>query len=878
LYAALRAIAAERRTPHARTTHLGAVALWREALADAAQIVPECLAILVCLGLMWTGLLLALAQLKANALQTAMTETATLAQAYAESTERISLQLDHALLTVRRDFADKGERFDLRAWVRDRLPADRMTLQVAIAGADAIVAQSTLPLATSRISVADREHFRVPRDQAQDVLFVSKPVRGRVSGLWTLQFTRKLLTEAGAFAGIVAISVGCEDLSRFYEIMGHGSFIGLVGTDGVVRALGPEGQDALGLDLSGVPGFAAALGEDAGSFTAAAPWDGARRVISFRRLRDYPLAVLAGYDETRAYRDYRSIRDRYVAIGATATLIILGLGGVWLHQRLRSAASRQALLLTLGSMGQGIAMVDTTGRIRAINRRFVELLELPQSLLSAGAHRPSAESRLLHKAGLPVRAPSLGEMRRELRRTDRIVEAVSKALPNGGLIHTLTDVTEQRMAEDQIRHLAEHDPLTDLANRLLLHERMTGALRDPTVTRLAVACLDLDNFKVPNDTLGHDAGDRLLQDVAHRLLDLVSSTDMVARSGGDAFAVLRIDADGDQLAFDIVACLDDPFEINGTELRLSASIGIATYPEDGATAAELLQHADMALYQAKGQGRAMTLRFDPAMDVELQGRSALESDLGLALQSGQIQVWFQPRFEISPLRIAGFEALARWPHPTRGLVSPTRFIPIAEQCGLITELSRQVLEQACALAACLPDGRIALNLSPVQFFADDLPEIVAAIARRHGIPAERLELEVTEGVLIKDEAQALRTLQALHDNGLHLALDDFGTGYASLSYLRRFPFDRIKLDKSFVQAQEQDSTTKAIIESMLAMARRLDIAVTAEGVETSRQLALLRSQNCPEVQGFLFGRPMSAEAALRFYRHHQASAQLAIAE
>jgi EAL domain-containing protein (putative c-di-GMP-specific phosphodiesterase class I) len=250
----------------------------------------------------------------------------------------------------------------------------------------------------------------------------------------------------------------------------------------------------------------------------------------------------------------------------------------------------------------------------------------------------------------------------------------------------------------------------------------------------------------------------------------------------------------------------------------------------------------------------------------------IERDLRTALRNHELEVWFQPRFEARTLRISGYEALARWRHPERGFISPTQFIPVAEQCGLIGELGIGVLEDACAFAASLPDGRIAVNLSPVQFLSDNLPSVIGGVLLKHDLLPDRLELEITEGVLIADEMLALSTLRNLHDRGFQLALDDFGTGYASLSYLRRFPFDRIKIDRSFVQAQEHDHATRAIVESVLTMAKRLRLEVTAEGVETERQLSLLCSQECPEIQGYLLGRPMTAADARVFHASHDAAA------
>jgi len=850
-----------------------------QALSRFRQLLPECLAILGCLGLIWGVVVLTTLQMRANALNSAADETATLARAFSESSERISAELDQSLLAMRTAVREKGSDFDLMGWVRAQFPPDHMRVQVSYSDAAGLTVQSTLPMPAERVSVADREHFRVERDSDRDALFISKPVRGRVSGQWTVQYTRKLLGPDGAFAGIEVISAGCDDLSRFYQTLDIGNgFIMLAGLDGTVRAIGPVNQTVIGNDLSGEPGFATALTQPSGMFRARSPWDGVDRTVSFRRLRGYPLTVMVGFDDQRIFRQYHSMRNRSFAIGAAASLITIVLGGFWIQQRVRSAASRRALLLTLDNMSQGIAMVDSDAQVQVINRRAVDLLGLPADSLDSRG-RPGAGA-----SGLPdllAQSRTNAEGTRELHREGRIIETVQRVLPTGVCIHTFTDVTDRRVAEARIRHLALHDPLTGLANRVMLHDRIHERMRVPNLARLGLVCLDLDNFKTVNDTLGHDTGDWLLKEVGRRLLAAIGPSTLLARTGGDEFAILQEAADAAEataaLAAAVVDCLEEPVNIDGTQFRLSASIGIAVTPDDGTTQADLVRHADTALHHAKARGPGKVVRFEAAMDQALRDRSELENDLRKALIDRQIQVWFQPRFETDDLTVSGFEALARWRHPVRGFVSPAVFIPVAEQCGVIAQLGMQVLEQSCVFAASLPSGRIAVNLSPVQFLADDLPDMITATMRRYGLSASRLELEVTEGVLINDEAQALRTLRALHEHGLHLALDDFGTGYASLSYLRRFPFDRIKIDQSFVQAQEHDSTTRAIVETVMTMASRLELAVTAEGVETDAQLALLLRQGRPEVQGYLLGKPMPAEEASRFYhaRHEPKPASTA---
>jgi diguanylate cyclase (GGDEF)-like protein len=837
------------------------------------QLLPEFLAILACVTVIWAAVFLTLWQARDAAIETAERQATALSHAFAESTERISAALDRELLALRSSVAEKGGAFNLMEWERTQSSPDHLTLQLALIDRFGFSGQNSAARDGQPVDLSDREHFRVHLDPERDALFISKPVIGRITKQCAVQFTRKILDRDGSFAGVGVDSVSCGDLSRLYETADiDGGFVMLAGLDGIIRGYGPVQPSLIGADLSRAPGFEPALSALKGTLTASTPWDGVRRIVSFRRLGSYPLVVLVGYDDQRIFRQYGPLRDRAIAIGGVATVFIVVLGGVWIQQRVRSAGSRRALLLTLDNMSQGIVMIDADGRIPVVNRRAVELLDLPPALLEAGRESPKAEAVSL---GLlpPVAEGLPGSVEHgAMHKTGRIIETLSQHLPGGGLVRTFTDVTERRIAEARIRHMAHHDPLTGLANRSLLNERIGELSRNPDMTRFGgsfgLVWLDLDGFRRVNDTLGHEAGDRLLGEVSRRLFGLIGNKALLARTGGDEFAVLCTDGaqpeTTEAIATAIVTALSDAIEVDGTQFGLSASLGIAFHPGDGTTSGELLKHAVTAMYHAKQRGRGLIVQFDPEMDRGQRERDVIERDLRVALRNRELEVWFQPRFETRGLRISGFEALARWRHPERGFIPPAEFIPVAEQCGLIAELGMRVLRDACVFAASLPSGRIAVNLSPVQFLAGNLAEMIGDVLAENKLAPDRLELEITEGVLIADETQALSTLKSLHERHLHLALDDFGTGYASLSYLRRFPFDRIKIDQSFVRAQEHDTTTRAIIESILTMARRLHLEVTAEGVETERQLNLLLRQGCPEVQGYLLGRPMPANDAREF--------------
>jgi diguanylate cyclase (GGDEF)-like protein len=424
-------------------------------------------------------------------------------------------------------------------------------------------------------------------------------------------------------------------------------------------------------------------------------------------------------------------------------------------------------------------------------------------------------------------------------------------------------------SEARIVHMARHDGLTGLANRTLLHERMEQAMmRTGRGQQCAVLCLDLDRFKAVNDTFGHPIGDRLLQAVSERLSDCVREIDTVSRLGGDEFVVLMVNmAHADEaavLAKRIIVTLSTPFVLDGQTVSVGSSVGIAIAPQDATSAVTLLKRADTALYRAKDEQRGTYRFFEPEMDAKLQARMALERDLREALRTNGLDVAYQPQYNLAADVLCGFEALVRWNHPTRGTVGPGEFIPLAEETGLITAIGTWVLRQACKEAMNWPDSvKLAVNLSAIQFKGNDLVPTVRAALAESGLPPSRLDLEITETVLLKDNAATMAVLHELHAIGVSISMDDFGTGYSSLSYLRSFPFDKIKIDQSFVRDMAQHEDSEAIVRAVVALGNSLGITTTAEGVETAAQLAQLRAQGCTEVQGYLFSKPTTADMARR---------------
>ncbi len=544
---------------------------------------------------------------------------------------------------------------------------------------------------------------------------------------------------------------------------------------------------------------------------------------------------------------------------------------------------RLRLDTAINHMGEGLCMFDAEKRLVVCNDRYAKMYRLPPELLVPGtAHCEIITHRIANgilkgetsnvaatQVLATLNALPAGEIssRVDELADGRLICVTRQPMPGGGWVATHRDVTEQRRSEAKITHMAQHDALTDLPNRVLLKEWMEQALSGARCggPSLAVLMLDLDRFKDVNDTLGHPAGDALLKSVAARLRRCVSDTTLVARLGGDEFAVIDYVSDpvaeAGLLAEKIRKALSEPIDLGHHRVTTTTSIGIALAPRDGTDSDEVLRSADLALYSAKSGGRGSFRFFEPELDRLLQARRSLERDMRSALANGEFELHYQPFIHVASGETCGFEALLRWHHPQRGMISPAQFIPLAEETGLIVPLGEWVLRTACAEAAKWPDDlKIAINLSPVQFRSPELvPVIVHALASA-GISPDRLELEVTETAIIQDSEAVFAALSQLHDLGVRIALDDFGTGYSSLSFLQKFPFDKVKIDRSFVsELSGASDESRRIARAIVRFAVSLGKTTTAEGVETREQLEILRADACVEVQGFHFSPPVQSE-------------------
>ncbi|UFW75825.1 MULTISPECIES: EAL domain-containing protein [Bradyrhizobium] len=561
---------------------------------------------------------------------------------------------------------------------------------------------------------------------------------------------------------------------------------------------------------------------------------------------------------------------------AAAAIIVIALVAALLDRRAKGELGRQQRVLdtALENMSQGLCMFDADGKIILFNERYAAMLGRTDILLTGRLlvdvlREEQAKGQWQGDAG-EFFARLVADARESRTTTDivtrfgRSIRVVNQPMQGGGWVATFEDITEWLEAQAKISHMARHDALTSLPNRVLFHEQLVqGLRRTGSGDQLAVLCLDLDHFKDINDSLGHPIGDALLKEVGRRLKVTVGESDTVARLGGDEFAVVQIgrseEAAARSLAGRLVEVISAPYEIDDHQIIIGVSIGISLSPQDGDNPDELLKNADLALYRAKADGRGTYRFFETGMDARAQARRLLEMDLRAALQRNEFEVHYQPIRDVATNRVVAFEALLRWSHPQRGLIAPINFIPLAEETGLIIQLGEFVLRSACADAATWPDDiDVAVNLSPVQFKSPNLIASVTAALEEAGLEARRLELEITESVLLQNGEATLTTLHELRAMGVGISLDDFGTGYSSLSYLRSFPFDKIKIDRSFVSELATRADSMAIIRAVTGLGRSLGIVTTAEGVENDAQLELLRREGCTQAQGYLFSKPRPA--------------------
>jgi diguanylate cyclase (GGDEF)-like protein len=842
--------------------------------------------------MIWTGVIVKYSEDVQGDQREAERANHNFAMVFEENVLRTIGEIDKALLYLRRSIETRKESVDFNTIVGTTDVLSEIIVQVAIIDANGIMRASNVgPQPAPATDLSDREHFKIHVNSAADELFVSKPVVGRVSGKPSVQLSRRFSNGDGTFAGVVVASLNPEHLTKFYDRIDFGSSasISLIGVDGVVRSSGGSASGfALGQNLGDTKLFSQIQAGNNSTFEDADPANGGVRLVTVRKVRGHPLWVSVSTNENEIHRASWATLQTNAAAGAALTLILLAALERLLRTEAGAKQKAEQLQSTLENMSQGIMLVTKDLQIPIINGRCGELLDLPAEFVKhppsydqlveyqtqngnmGNAATANGQQLLAHQVG-PAAAGQLTVSECAMR-NGTVLEVRSGHLSDGGFVQTFTDITKRWEAEARVARLASEDPLTNLPNRRVFRsaldrmnqERDHRPGDDRHSPQFAILFLDLDRFKVINDTLGHRVGDLLLRDVAKRLRSSLRPTDELARLGGDEFAIMTPSVESraelDVLASRLVEAVVQPFEIDGYQIRTSISIGIALGPDDGQTADDLLIAADLALYAVKAGGRGTHKFYDRSMSKEFNDRRQIEMDLREAIERNELELHYQPIINLRRKVITGFEALARWRHPARGVVPPATFIPLAEDSGLILPLGDWVLAEACRRAAQWPnDLKIAVNLSPVQFSDPKLLSTIERILAETGLAPNRLELEITERIFMDSGEITLTTLRRMKQLGICISMDDFGTGYSSLSYLRSFPFDKIKVDRVFVSDLAGGTEHIVIVQAVVNIANALGMTATAEGVETDDQRQILAGLGCDEAQGYFFSCPVPIE-------------------
>jgi diguanylate cyclase (GGDEF)-like protein len=735
------------------------------------------------------------------------------------------------------------------------------------------------------VSVSDRRYFREFTSGQPTPDVIVEPAVSKVTGIWTTIFARKVVGRNGELIGFASRGIEPSHFEDFFAslALNADTAISMIHRDGTIIARYPIDDKVVGRNVANSPPFQRALahnGNVSGRFISIG--EAEDRVGAARSLTNFPILIVATTPTSTALADWRAQTKLQFFAALLAVVVVIAMIFLIVRRLKRQHHAAQRLLseksehldTAINNMTQGLLLFDASGLLVMCNQRYIDMFGISPDVAKPGCH---LRDLILHRQQL---GSFVGDVDAYCARfldpqgdvvqdtvmatpDGRMIRLIFKRSPGGGWAITLEDVTERRRFEARIEHLAHYDALTNLPNRTLFHRHAEALLAELSGRQFAILYIDIDEFKRINDSLGHLIGDEFLKTVSNRLRDCVGAEDFVARLGGDEFAIVQCDIDSDDdvsaLIAQIYQALRTPFDCHGHRLSGDASIGIAIAPRHGSDLLGLLKSADLAMYAAKAAGRRTHRFFEPAMETRANLRRELEGDLRVALAEGGFEIHYQPLVDLRSDEVTGCEALLRWRHPVRGMVSPAEFISVAEETGLIEEIGQWVLRTACAEAVTWPAHiRLAVNVSPVQFKSQALSLKVAAVLAETGLDPRRLELEITEAVLIADDDAALIALNQLRELGVHIALDDFGTGYSSLQYLQRFPFDKIKIDRSFVKEVTENAGSRSIIRAVVSIAADRNMVTTAEGVETQQQREIVQALGCTQMQGYLFSAALPA--------------------
>ena len=827
---------------------------------------------------------------------TAILEAQGLAKSYAEQLSRSVEQIDQITLNLAYHWRRSGGTMRLEDQAGHGLFPDHPDLSIAIYDRSGNLLTSLLE-AQGRVTIADRKYFQEHREGRITGLHIESVDRSRMTGKPTVIFSRALKDDAGRFDGLLYVAVPPAFLASFYEKAAQGAndAMAVVSRQGNFIAIKAGSNLTEPGTLARRPAvFSLAQGSrlvDGREFM-----DRHARIVAWDSLARYPLVSVVALSAEDIYLPFKAQKRNYIGMATSASLLLLlaaalgsVLSGRLVWRKHQAAAIADTYRLAIEGAREGFFMARALyGKERNItdfvlencNEQGARMLGFRRSDLLDVRFSQIYRGRQLAKVmSIFVNAMQAGFREDEFRQVDkgRINWMHRRLVRSGdGVAITLRDISEAKAHERALQVLGNTDALTSLNNRHWLTSYLPAALADARRhdARLAVLYLDLDDFKDVNNTMGHDAGDDVLCQAGQRIQSVLRPGDHVVRLGGDEFTVLlsHVDAreDAVRVAARILDVLEAPFQVRGGFApKVRASVGISTYPEDGGSAEALLKHADTAMYAAKNEGKARYAFYTPALTEEIVRRVSNESALRRAIEERQFLLYYQPRVNAASGELLSMEALVRWAHPERGLVPPLEFIPLAEQTGLIVDIGRLVIEQACAQIAAWQARRlrvvpVSVNVSPAQFAQSSLKEVIAAAIERHRIAPSLLEIEITESCMMQDSDRVAQDIAAVKALGVRISVDDFGTGYSSLSQLQRLDLDVLKVDRAFTRALDGGKQGEAFFMTIVSMAHILDMQVVAEGVETLEQLKILQTLGCNEVQGYFISRPVPAEQAEAF--------------